>query len=56
LKVILVSSKGVEWKTEFQDEKRQQYHDEKMKSKNERPSKQMKWLGVQSGIVSHVEE
>lgn len=57
LKVVLVSSKGVEWRTEFKDdEKRQQYHDEKMKSKNERPEKQMKWLGIQSGRVSHIIE
>ena len=56
LKVILVSSKGVEWKTEFQDEKRQQYHNEKMKSKNERPQKQMKWLGIKPGSVHHIIE
>ena len=55
LKVILVSMKGLEWKVDFQDEKRQAYHDEKMKSKNERPHEQMKWLGIQSGTVKHIE-
>lgn len=54
LKVILVSMNGLEWKVDFQDEKRQAYHDEKMKSKNERPMQQMKWLGIQSGTVKHI--
>lgn len=56
LQAILLSCKGVEWKTEFQDEKRQQYHDEKMKSKNERPEKQMKLLGIKPGTVNHIIE
>jgi len=55
LKVILVSMNGLEWKVDFQDEKRQSYHNEKMKSKNERPLQQMKWLGIESGIVKHIE-
>lgn len=48
----LVKIDGIEWEDKFQDEERQKWHDEKMKSKVERPKNQLEILGL-SGSVIH---
>lgn len=55
LKAVLANVKGVSWETNFSDPKRRQWHEEKMKSKDERPGKQIHWLGIAPGKVCHVE-
>ena len=48
----LVKVDGVEWKETFQDEERRKWHEEKMKSKIERPERQLELLQL-SGTVIH---
>lgn len=48
----LVKIHGIEWEEKFQDEERQKWHNEKMKSKVERPKNQLERLGL-SGSVIH---
>jgi hypothetical protein len=48
----LLKVDGIEWEDTFQDEERQKWHDEKMKSKVERPKTQLELLGL-SGTVVH---
>lgn len=48
----LVKVDGISWEATFQDEERQKWHDEKMKSKVERPKNQLELLGL-SGTVIH---
>jgi len=54
LRAILVKIKGVVWKTEFDDPLRASYHEEKMKSKDERPMAQLRMLNMSGGSVFHV--
>jgi hypothetical protein len=44
----------VEWNTDFLDAKRKAWHEKKMKSKYERPKKQMERLGLPQGRVWHI--
>ena len=46
--------KGVEWETNFKDPVRSKYHENKMRSKDERPANQMLKLGIPNGKVLHV--
>ena len=59
LRAVLVKMTGVEWQTQnfADDPKRQQWHEEKMRSKDERPATQMLRMGgvVGAGTVVHVE-
>ena len=48
----LVNVDGTKWEEEFQDEERRKWHEEKMKSKVERPRRQLELLGL-SGTVLH---
>lgn len=48
----LVPTDGVEWDQTFDDPARQQWHEQKMKSKLERAAKQLEITGLQ-GIVHH---
>ncbi len=48
----LVKIDGISWEATFQDGERQKWHDEKMKSKVERPKNQLERLGL-SGTVIH---
>eukprot|EP00536_Pseudo-nitzschia_multiseries_P018347 jgi/Psemu1/328806/estExt_fgenesh1_pg.C_24120001 len=48
----LVKVDGVQWEEDFQDEERRKWHEEKMKSKVERPRHQLERLGL-SGTVVH---
>mmetsp|Transcript_8512 Transcript_8512/g.17669 ORF Transcript_8512/g.17669 Transcript_8512/m.17669 type:complete len:273 (+) Transcript_8512:133-951(+) len=48
----LVKVDGISWEATFQDEERRKWHDEKMKSKVERPNNQLQLLGL-SGTVIH---
>mmetsp|Transcript_1637 Transcript_1637/g.2983 ORF Transcript_1637/g.2983 Transcript_1637/m.2983 type:complete len:381 (+) Transcript_1637:74-1216(+) len=51
----LVKVNGVEWEEDFEeDEKRKQWHEEKMKSKYERAEAQRSLLGGLDGIVFHL--
>ena len=55
LAVLVRFSRGsVEWNTHFDDPERQLYHNNKMKSKNERPAKQMKAMNLKEGSVYHL--
>eukprot|EP01038_Epipyxis_sp_PR26KG_P009055 gene9055-12213_t len=46
---------GINWDTtSFKDATREKYHDQKMKSKNDRPAKQMDLLGIPCGNVDHI--
>ena len=54
LKVLLVKINEFEWKVDFIDEERQQYHLQKMSSKDERPNSQMKILSIPAGTACHV--
>jgi hypothetical protein len=57
-KAILVKIDGVKWQTNFMDPKRVIYHEQKMKSKDERSEFQMKQLGsrIPSGNVFHYDD
>ena len=44
----------VTWSTEFKDEKRREWHEKKMNSKDERPSAQIMYSGIKSGHVIHL--
>jgi len=55
LQAVLAGIKGLTWETNFTDPKRKQWHEEKMRSKDERPAKQLQWLNFQGGAVVHVE-
>lgn len=49
------SSRNSRWNTSFNnDPLRQEYHNRKMQSKDERPAAQLKALGIESGCVQHV--
>lgn len=48
----LVKVDGIEWEETFQDAERKKWHDEKMKSKIERPKNQLDKLNL-SGVVIH---
>ena len=47
----LVKIDGIEWEETFQDEERQKWHDQKMKSKVERPKIQLELLGLSGSVV-----
>ena len=55
LKAVLANIQGVKWDTNFTDPKRLQWHEQKMRSKDERPAKQLEWLGMKGGSVKHVD-
>lgn len=55
LQCILVKTKGVEWKLDFNDLERVSYHEKKMKSKDERPQTQLGLLNIPQGSVIHVD-
>jgi len=55
-KAILISVPEVSWNIEFDDPKRKEWHETKMKSKNQRPQKHMELLGIDDGIVIHIKE
>ena len=59
LRAVLVRMTGVEWQTQnfANDSKRQEWHETKMRSKDERPATQMLRMGcvVGAGVVVHVE-
>ena len=48
----LVRLPDVSWEETFEDEERRKWHEEKMKSKVERPAHQLDLLGI-SGVVEH---
>ncbi len=49
------TSTGVNWHTQFsEDSVRQNYHDEKMRSKDDRPARQQELSGIPAGVVEHV--
>lgn len=48
----LVKLEDVDWEESFEDDERKKWHEEKMKSKMERPARQMELLGL-SGTVLH---
>mmetsp|Transcript_17919 Transcript_17919/g.41322 ORF Transcript_17919/g.41322 Transcript_17919/m.41322 type:complete len:277 (-) Transcript_17919:245-1075(-) len=48
----LVKVDGIAWEETFQDMERKKWHDEKMKSKIERPKIQLDIMGI-SGVVTH---
>ncbi len=49
------TASDVEWRTQFcEDSMRQNYHDEKMRSKDERPARQQELSGIPAGVVEHV--
>lgn len=53
--VLAGISDGVSsWDTNFSDPKRMQWHQDKMRSKDDRPAKQLEWLNM-SGKVRHVQ-
>lgn len=55
-KAVLAKVPGVRWETNFSDPKRRAWHEEKMRSKDQRPQQQLEWLGLQSkGVVMHVD-
>lgn len=55
LKAVLVQVQDIQWHNTFQDEQRTKYHNEKMRSKDERPASHMSALGnVPDGYVLHV--
>lgn len=47
---------GLQWTTEFQDEERRKYHEQKMISKDSRPAAQLAQLGnsITQGTVHHI--
>jgi len=47
----LVKVDGVEWEEDFQDEERRKWHEEKMKSKVERPRHQLELLKLSGNVV-----
>lgn len=56
LKAVLAKVPGVSWETNFSDPKRRAWHEEKMRSKDQRPQQQLEWLGLQKkGVVVHVD-
>ena len=54
LQAVLARVEGVSWETNFSDPKRMQWHEDKMRSKDERPAKQLEWLNMRGGTVRHV--
>lgn len=53
--VLAGVSDGVSsWDTNFSDPKRMQWHQNKMRSKDERPAKQLEWLNM-NGKVRHIQ-
>lgn len=53
-KAKLVQVQGVNWEQEFADPARQQWHENKMASKVERPAHQLASLGLHNGTVEHI--
>jgi hypothetical protein len=51
---IVPAPTATAWETQFDDPKRREYHEKKMRSKDERPAAQMKELGISSGTVVHL--
>eukprot|EP01041_Mallomonas_annulata_P008880 gene8880-18382_t len=49
LKALLVRCRGIEWDSSFSDAARQQYHEKKMRSKDERAAAQLSALAIPAG-------
>ena len=54
LNAKLIEVPGLEWNVDFHDPTRATYHQQKMKSKDERPAKQLQYLGIPSGKIIHI--
>jgi hypothetical protein len=50
------SQSGPQWTTEFEDEERRRYHEQKMRTKDTRPAAQMERIGtsIPQGTVRHI--
>jgi len=51
---VVVVVPGIEWGVVFDDPKRKEWHEEKMRGKERRATSQLQHLGLPSGQVYHV--